>query len=356
MKFFVVFILTLSISGVVADNWRLSSIFAHDRDSDTLFHGTPNFNRSIIGQFERSIEPRDARYISNSPLPNYRNRVVLETFAQMSKDAYETYYSTSWVPLGTWEQYNRTFTLSGDSAFLRGYLFDNGQGTIVLAFKGDSLTGSTSNNDIDQDRLLFSCCGESLDPAYDCGCGRRQNNQNVCDLDCLRNCVRNRRVSYFQIAHTIFLRVKSLYPNSDIYFTGHSLGGAVAAMLSLNTSYPSVTFGSPPIRNYAWLYGLDTSDYEMNVVPVFNFGSYDDPIFSGSNDCYVCRVNGVPIETRCHLGHVCIWPLARTTDYGSAVQTSNAHSIDTTIRRIQQLLIPECVTKPNCQECLIHNW
>jgi lipase ATG15 len=51
--------------------------------------------------------------------------------------------------------------------------------------------------------------------------------------------------SYYNLAQTIYVAIRSLYPHSAIWITGHSLGGSLASLLALTNSIPAVTFEAP---------------------------------------------------------------------------------------------------------------
>ncbi len=52
-------------------------------------------------------------------------------------------------------------------------------------------------------------------------------------------------IQYVAEASSLLYSVRQAYPNADITLTGHSLGGAIAALLSQASGYDAVTFDAP---------------------------------------------------------------------------------------------------------------
>lgn len=331
-------------------SYRLHAVFAHHKELGQYFiHYPPvevflNLTGLLAGA--EHLLGRDITINSNSPLPDIHNKNVLNLFAIMSYDAYMVYDDPDWVPLGDWESPNGTYSFGWNSAYLRGYLFHEDQyNEAVLAFKGTDIMGATADGDLYEDWLMFSCCGECRNADYDCGCIVN----NVCYENCFYECATG-YTSYFDMARYIFDLSQRVYPQADFYFTGHSLGGAIAALMAINTSYPAVTFESPPARRYAAFISLDVSANATLASPVFGFGAYNDPIFMGQGACSPCNLADSPIKTSCHLGYNCVWPVPRDAFYGWSLQTHSAHSASTVLTNIQQYDIPRCFAYPECED------
>ena len=75
------------------------------------------------------------------------------------------------------------------------------------------------------------------------------------------------------------------YENSTIWFTGHSLGGAVASMVGQTFGIPTVTFEIPGDRLASQRLHLPHGPGAANL-PIWHFGHTADPIFVG-----VCTVS-----------------------------------------------------------------
>jgi len=200
---------------------------------------------------------------------------------------------------------------------LKGLVFTNGTLT-VLSFKGTSLFGSTSANDKLVDNLMFSCCNA----------GRCQINATTCSLECLRN-----QPSYYQSAVNV---AKTTQPD---YITGHSLGGAVASLVSQTLKIPTFTFESPGDEFYSRVLGLTGSE-------VVHLGNNADPIFLGTCQGYLstCELAGYYLQTGCHTGKTC-------TYNATAPESVYYHQISVAIVDfIEPMPMPECRSMI-CQDC-----
>lgn len=107
----------------------------------------------------------------------------------------------------------------------------------------------------------------------------------------------------------------------------------MAALVGYSTGHPTVTFNSPPTYRYASkVFG--NLNHWLKYTLIFNYGSYVDPVFSGSSECGYCMMEGNPIETSRHLGQVCIW-----FDDPPYPSTSNPWRIQ---RLVKQMEVPYC--------------
>ena len=74
------------------------------------------------------------------------------------------------------------------------------------------------------------------------------------------------------------------YPESTIWLTGHSLGGALSAMVGATFGVPTVTFESPGDQLPSSRLHLPRPPGAAHM-PIWHFGHTADPIFVG-----VCTV------------------------------------------------------------------
>ena len=179
----------------------------------------------------------------------------VDTLAGLAKMTANAYEDATHVGQGDW--YNLTdggWNLSDSFGWredgIRGHVFamaDNS--TIVVSIKGTSANyivgggGSTQINDKLNDNLLFSCCCARVDwtwsPVCDCYSGNWK-----CDETCVEDALIEKSV-YYPLATDLYNNITRAYPNSQIWLTGHSLGGALASFLSHTFGVPCVTFESP---------------------------------------------------------------------------------------------------------------
>ena len=142
---------------------------------------------------------------------------------------------------------------------------------------------------------------------------------------------------------TIYRQLAKLYPSATIWFTGHSLGGAIAALAALETGNAAVTFEAPGDQLYARRLGIgagavaggpvgggrmggsksggggksgggksgagsgEVSPPPPSPPPIWQFGSRSDPIFMGEckGALSACYHAGYAMETKCHVGYTC---------------------------------------------------
>ena len=198
--------------------------------SGTLRHHSPTPNH------ERDDDGSQS-FFSNGPVPDWTDHETVMVFLNLSWNAYLPRNDPTWRPVpGIGEsEYADPFGWDFDN-HLRGYIFSNLQNQVVVAFKGTDFIGSdTSSNDRYQDWLMFSCCGEGTVSQPGCGCNfTATDGTQVCNVSCIGECVQNHGHDYFNASLAIYELVHREYPNAELYFTGHSLGGAIAALLALS--------------------------------------------------------------------------------------------------------------------------
>lgn len=140
-----------------------------------------------------------------------------------------------------------------------------------------------------------------------------------------------------------------MYPKASLMFTGHSLGGAVAA-LSTSLKYnsiPAVTFESPPALLFAKRISKEGDDVQLRQFPIWNYGLSSDPIFTGkcngiASSCYHA---GYAMESTCHIGKVC----TIVTNDRSDIRN---HRIDSVINEFYvRNTLPLCELPKNCTDC-----
>lgn len=99
-----------------------------------------------------------------------------------------------------------------------------------------------------------------------------------------------------------------LYPTSEIWLVGHSLGGGLASLLGSTFGLPAVAFESPGERLAAERLHLPlplpSNGSQISPVPVTHVYHNADPIPQGTCTGFVspCTQGGFALETRCHLG------------------------------------------------------
>ena len=103
----------------------------------------------------------------------------------------------------------------------------------------------------------------------------------------------------------LFKNLTELYPNANIWLTGHSLGGALASLIGTTFGVPAVAFESPGERLAAQRLHLPLPPSS----PVTHIYHTADPIPQGTCTGVgsPCAQAGYALEARCHLGQSIVY-------------------------------------------------
>jgi len=299
------------------------------------------------------------------PGPNITDKDTVLSFAYMASNAY-----VEKPGLPDWDEVGRPFNRSADFGWetdgLRGHIWaDETNSTIVIGLKGTSLAvfdgDGTTTNDKENDNLFFSCCcGQQGQWSYRqvCSCATSTYScNNTCVVEALKE--ENR---YYMAARELYSNVTELYPNSNVWLTGHSLGGAISSFLGLTYGHPAVTFQAVPEALAASRLGLpvppgsDPNSPQMReYTGTYHFGHTADPIYIGTCNGATasCSYAGYALESACHTGYECVYDVVADKGWRVGVGT---HKIRSVIRDIliPYDAVPECKFTPECRDCA--NW
>ena len=133
---------------------------------------------------------------------------------------------------------------------------------------------------------MFSCCCARISYIWSTVCDCYSGHTYKCNLTCLETEVASED-KYYHTALEIYYNVTAVYPTADIWLTGHSLGGALAALVGRTFGVPTVTFEAPPERLASQRLHLPAPP---GLLPedmlVWHFGHTADPVYMG-----VCTVS-----------------------------------------------------------------
>ncbi|OJJ43171.1 hypothetical protein ASPZODRAFT_136731 [Penicilliopsis zonata CBS 506.65] len=292
--------------------------------------------------------------------PNIRDKTTVVTLAKISSNDYvETPGTGDWEDVH--DEYNHSTSFGWRGTGLRGHVFaDERNETIVLSLKGTSLgiIDRGALHDKVNDNLFFSCC---------CGQGGQRLWRQVCDCSlpvvapytanatCLAAEVRNPD-RYYMASLELYANVTAQYPTAtNVWLTGHSLGGAIAALLGMTTGLPTVTFQAVPAALPAQRLGLllPQSRGETVGTHVYNFGHTADPIYMGACNGYgsTCTWAGFAFESVCHAGRRCVYDTVADKGWGMGI---SSHRILTVLREVLEVYdeVPACEWEdPECEDC-----
>jgi lipase ATG15 len=297
--------------------------------------------------------------------PDVTSKDTIINLAIMAADAY--------VPepnQGEWEnvtdnfQNHTSFGWQGDG--LRGYIFaDQNNETIVISLKGTSPAvfdgDGTTTRDKLNDNLFFSCCcgaGGSYFWRQVCDC---YSSTYTCNQTCLEKSLR-RENRYYRASIDLYTNVTQLYPDSNVWVVGHSLGGAVSSLLGMTFGLPVVTFEAPGDDLAAKRLGLPrppTGDpskaYRRKYTGSVHVGHTADPVFMGTCNgaTATCTLGGYAMESQCHTGLQCVYDTVTDLNWRVGIGNHKIHNvIDNVFRKYDK--VPKCVPDDECRDC--YNW
>ena len=345
--------------------WIVSSFIWLRKDTTEV----QEFRESIVlapgkGIFtQASVDPEGYKLKIRKGAPDVADSLTVSNIARMTANAYMRRGSPHW-----YNHSNSTMPvllaedgIDDDNSFgwdrsgLRGHVYANPDGTrVIICFKGTStllMGGGTVFRDRLVDNMMFSCCCARIDLSWSpvCGCALPRKR---CSVSCLRAAVKSPEASYYEEALVITAQVRQIYPKADVWFTGHSMGGALASLLARGEEHGvAVAFAAPGDNLYAERLGIKTT----RTARITHFGVSTDPIYEGAcrGPTSICYLSGYAMETKCRIGMECRW------DYTPI----NRHDINT--HRMQFLLEkviegwhrgsvppPKCApVDASCQDC-----
>jgi len=298
------------------------------------------------------------------------------TIYELGKMSHNTYIDTNdkrWLNTTL----NNVLNISVTDDTVKAYLFSNNDKTKnVISIKGTSIyfgsfqqldtiemlndelindrlefkTLSTISNDKWNDNLFFSCCFNKKANIKDCLCDKLE--KNICCINCYKQSLEFEK-NYLVILNKIMENVNNLIDikNSELIFTGHSLGGLLASYLGIKYNKLTVTFESPGDMHYFLL--SDIINKDLNYNNIYHYGHNADPIFMG--DCgNTCALLGYYINTKCHVGNTCLYDAKNKLNFTESILN---HRIDVMLNDIipnWETDLPICNINKECKDC--ENW
>lgn len=307
-------------------------------------------------------------------VPEMADKETILSLATISSNAYVKFpkdddekQKLDWIDVGDpWvpDDSNENINFGWEDTGVRGHVFvSKDNKTVVIGIKGTSGAGlpgtgpeDTAGNDKVNDNLLFLCCCARVSYLWTTVCDCFEKTY-TCNQDCLeKELLRGDR--YYQAVLDIYRNVTSIYPpeTTNIWLTGHSLGGSLASLLGRTYGLPTVALEAPGEM-------LATKRLHLPQPPglpkrnehIWHIGNTADPIYMGvcNGVSSSCNVAGYALETACHTGKQCVYDVV--TDFGWKVNLLN-HRIHTVIDNIIKVYntTPTCVDQPPCHDCF--NW
>lgn len=297
--------------------------------------------------------------------PDITDKESVLALAKMAANAYIMVPGTErWADVSGPFNHSQNFGWEDDG--LRGHIYaDEDNSTIVVSLKGTSTAlfdgqGTTTNDKVN-DNLFFSCCcgqGGSFLWRQVCDCA---TDTYTCNSTCLSTSLRAEN-RYYRAALDLYANVTSLYPSSNVWIVGHSLGGAISSMLGQTFGVPVVTFEAVPEALPSSRLGLPTPPGSDPMRPqkrkysgAYHFGHTADPVYMGTCNSMtsVCTLAGYAMESVCHSGFRCVYDTVEDLGWRSGIGTHRILAvISDVIERYDD--VPKCVRDTECVDCF--NW
>ncbi|KAF5369156.1 hypothetical protein D9757_011059 [Collybiopsis confluens] len=303
------------------------SIITHKPPSMSAF--TEARRRSILHSESTSLAWSPTEVVA----PNPRKRETLLTLAKMTANAYTAPDKKDWYDLGP--DWNSTFSYGWepDEDGFRGHVFvSTDNATVVVSIKGTSVPilggGPTMKKDKLNDNLLFSCCCARVGPTWSTACDCYQGG-NKCDTRCLGEALAEESL-FYSVGTNLYNNLTYMYPESNIWVIGHSLGGALASLIGITFGAPVVAFEAPAERMAARRLHLPSPPSTHHVTHVFNNA---DPIPMGvcNGVTSTCANAGFAMESKCHLGKLMRYDTVGKLGWRVGVQN---HPINTIVENM----------------------
>ncbi|ATY58944.1 autophagy related lipase [Cordyceps militaris] len=294
--------------------------------------------------------------------PDITDKESVLALAYMTADAYvEDESKPDWEDIGA--PFNKSLDFGWESDGLRGHIFaDENNSTIVIGLKGTTAAvfdgDGTTSNDKTNDNLYFSCCcaqqGQwTWHQVCDCASGTYQCN-NTCVTQALWE--ENR---YYTAVKELYHNVTDIYPKSQIWLTGHSLGGGMTSLLGLTYGLPAVTFEAVPDALAASRLGLPMPPGAHAKTPqlrqytgTYHFGHTADPVYMGSCNGATasCSFAGYALETQCHTGYECVYDVVADKGWRVGIGTHKIRNVISDVL-LKYDDVPVCAKTPECRDC-----
>ncbi|KAM5457613.1 putative lipase atg15 [Microsporum audouinii] len=298
--------------------------------------------------------------------PDISDRQTILSLAKMTANAYIQKPGTAeWLSLGQHSPWKHSNRFGWENDGLRGHIYaDKGNSTIIIALKGTSAAlfdgEETTTNDKINDNLFFSCC---------CGQGGQYFWRQVCDcytttftcnITCVASSLRSEN-RYYRAALDLFANVTELYPTSNVWITGHSLGGAVSSMLGRTYGLPAVTFEAVPEALPISRLGIpvppggDPLEPDADYTGSFHFGHTADPVYMGTCNgaTSICTLGGYAMESACFTGKRCVYDTVQDFGWRVAIGTHRIVNVINDVLK-KYKTVPTCKPDKACVDC--PNW
>lgn len=318
-------------------------------------------SRGRVSVLETQHPDWDQWTMHDALVPDVSDKDTVLSLAAMAANAYvDLPFTGDWTNVS--DPWSEQLGLGWMGDGLRGHIFaNNDESVVVISIKGTSAAifdsgGDTVARDKFNDNMLFSCCCARISYLWNTVCDCYTGNSYTCDEVCLEDQLWHKD-RYYRGALDIYSNVTHMYPDAQVWVVGHSLGGAMAALLGRTYGLPTVAFEAPGEK-------LASSRLHLPSPPgipiwndhIWHFGHTADPVFMGvcNGPGSACWIGGYAMETSCHTGLQCVYDVVKDLGWHVSMVNHRIHVvIDDVISKYNDT--PPCVLPDeSCVDC--YNW
>ncbi|KAL0568984.1 putative lipase atg15, partial [Marasmius crinis-equi] len=336
---------------IFADEHRTSFTDFETFSIDTIPVNTyrpPSFS-SFTDARIRSLRHSESQSLAWSPAevqgPDVSNRVVLQTLAKMTANAYAQPSDKEWYDLGPDWNSSYPYGWEPDADGFRGHVFvSTDNSTVVVSIKGTSLPyihgGPTTRKDKLNDNLLFSCCCARVGPTWSTVCGCYEGGYR-CNVGCVEESLKEDSL-FYPVGTNLYNNITYMYPDANIWMVGHSLGGSLASLIGITFGIPIVAFQAPGEQMASRRLHLPSPPSTHHVTHVINNA---DPIAMGvcNGVTSSCANWGYAMESRCHLGKIIRYDTMGVLGWTSNIQNHGIKVVVENVLGNETWVVPEAV-------------
>lgn len=180
----------------------------------------------------------------------------------------------------------------------------------------------------------------------------------TCNQTCLVEALTDEN-RYYRAAINLYSNVTELYPNSNIWLTGHSLGGSISSLLGMTFGLPTVTFQAPGDALPAARLGLPIPPRSVPGAPqtrqytgTYHFGHTADPVYMGTCNGVTasCTLGGYAFQSQCHAGFRCVYDTVEDKGWRVGIRTHQIINVISDVLESYET-VPPCKPDDECVDC-----